>query len=194
MPQTITVEEYHSMIKHGIIPDDATIELLNGCLYMKDRSVIGGDPARHSPLHSCAIGCLTGLARRIDNRFRHLQTQLPVTISPNSEPEPDAAIIRGQPREYSDHVPTSRDALCIIEAAHSSLDHDRSVKLRLYAAGRIPQYIIVNLQANCVEIYSDPDTASGTYRTKATANRDEALRLNLGDGEFLEITADELLP
>ena len=188
-----TAEQYHLMIEQGIIPEDASTELLNGLTVKKDRGVLGEDPMGHSPLHAIVVTLISALATRINSPKRHLRIQLPVAMSEIHEPEPDGAIVRGGFREYT-RAPSPADVRSVIEAAHSSLQRDREDKLIVYASGGIPQYIIVNLQANCVEIYSDPDTASGTYRTKATANRGEALRLNLGDGEFLEITADELLP
>ena len=83
----------------------------------------------------------------------HLRIQDPITIHPSHEPEPDAAIVRGRPRDYADHHPEPGDVVSLIEISESSLEHDRTTKLRIYAAAGIPQYIILNLVDRRVEVY-----------------------------------------
>jgi len=190
----ITAPQYHRMIEEGIIPEDATTELLNGWIVRKDRSVVGEDPMGHSPLHSMAVSLLTQILSRVNSAAWHAQIQLPIALTELSEPEPDAALVRGQPRDYRERLPTAADVLCVIEAAHSSLDRDHADKLPAYAGSSIPQYVIVNLLADCVEVYSDPDAATATYRTKVTASRGQNVRLNLGNGALLEVAAAEVLP
>ena len=43
-----------------------------------------------------------------------------------------------------------------IEVADSSLQFDRSEKLRAYARAGLPEYWIVNLAESCVEVYREP--------------------------------------
>lgn len=190
----ITVEQYQRMIDEQIVPEDSTVELLRGVLVRKDRSVIGEDPMGHSPLHVMIVSLLTALATRINSDRRHLNIQLPVACPPDGAPEPDGSIIRGTPRDYANRLPGPGDVSCVIEAAHSSLERDREDKLPIYAEASVPQYVLINLQNDTIELYTDPDPAAGVYRTKATCARSGALRLNLGDGEWLEIRAEELLP
>jgi hypothetical protein len=190
----LTADKYHRMIQDGIIADDATTELLDGIIVNKDRSVLGGDPMGHSPLHAMVVSLLAELAVRINGPSRHLRTQLPISISAWSEPEPDAAIVRGRARDYREKIPAAADVFCVIEAAHSSLGRDRDDKLPAYAGGGIPQYVIINLAADSIEIHGDPDAASATYRTQITAGRGQIVRLFLGNSDFLEIAAEELLP
>jgi Uma2 family endonuclease len=190
----ITVEQYQKMIEQQIVPEDSTIELLRGVLVRKDRSVIGEDPTGHSPLHMAVIALLTQLTAKINSELCHLRIQGPIVCRPDSDPEPDGAIIRGAPRDYLDHLPlASTDVTCVIEAAHSSLDRDRDEKLPLYAANGVPQYIIINLQNRTLEIYTDPDPTSEQYRSKATRTGNENLSLLLFS-RSLEISASEILP
>jgi Uma2 family endonuclease len=190
----ITIEQYQRMIDERIVAEDSSVELLRGMLVRKDRSVLGEDPMGHSPLHVLIVSLLTALSIRISNDRRHLKIQLPIACPPDGAPEPDGSIVRGMPRDYLDRLPGPGDIYCVIEVAHSSLDRDRDDKLPIYAEASIPQYVLINLQNNTIEIYSDPDADTGVYRTKVTTQRHQSLRLNLGDGEWLEVRAEELLP
>lgn len=189
----ITIEQYHEMIEKGIVPEDSTVELLRGMLVRKDRSVIGEDPMGHSPLHKAVVALVTKLAARLDSDKHHVQIQLPISCPPDGEPEPDASIVRGAPRDYLDRLPGPSDVTCVIEAAHSSLERDREDKLPIYAAAGIPQYVIVNLQNNTLEVYTDPDVSSEQYRTKTTIDRGGSVSLRLPDSEF-SVAAREILP
>jgi Uma2 family endonuclease len=190
----ITTEHYHEMVRAGVLIDGDPFELLDGRIVRKDRSMVGEDPTRYAVQHAFVVNMLTSLAARIQSDISFLQIQLPVTLAPWSEPEPDASVIRGSHEDYRYAVPSGADALCVIEAAHGSLDRDQGPKLAAYAGSGIPQYIIVNMQANWVEVYTDPDTATSAYRTKTTVSRGQTIAINLGDGATLEVRAADVLP
>jgi len=139
------------------------------------------------------VALVTALASRINSDRCHVQIQLSISCPPDSEPEPDAAIIRGVPREYKTRLPGPADVSCVIEAAHSSLDRDREDKLPIYARAGIPQYVIINLQNNTIEVHSDPDPAAEQYRTKATIEVDQTLEFILPEGR-ISVQASDLLP
>jgi Uma2 family endonuclease len=189
----LTIAQYERMISEGIVPEDSTTELLCGVIVRKDRSSPGEDPMGRSPLHSLVVALLTALAAKISSPTRHLRIQLPIACPPDSAPEPDGAIIRGQPRHYPKFLHGPGDVSCVIEAAHSSLNRDRDDKLPIYAAAGIPQYIILDLGTNTVEIHTDPNPQRREYRTKITRERHETISLVLPDGT-LEIPAGEILP
>jgi Uma2 family endonuclease len=189
----LTIEQYERMIEEGIVPEDSTVELLRGVLVRKDRSVIGEDPMGHSPLHKLVVVLLTALAARINNERQHLQIQLPVVCPPYGEPEPDASIVRGTPRDYADRLPGPGDVTCVIEAAHSSLERDREDKSPSYAAAGIGQYVIINLQNMTVEVYEEPDAAGEEYRKRTTLERGEKLGFKLAEG-VVGVEVGELLP
>jgi Uma2 family endonuclease len=190
----ITIEQYQKMIAEQIVPEDSAVELLRGMLVRKNRSVIGEDPMGHSPLHVMIVALLTALASKINSATAYLQIQLPIDCPPDSSPEPDAAIIRGNPRDYLNHIPNaSTDVTCVIEASHSSLERDREDKLPIYAAAGIPQYIIINLQNRTLEVHTDPDSQSQEYRTKVTLAAGQTVSLTLPSGS-LAIQVSELLP
>jgi Uma2 family endonuclease len=189
----LTIPQYQRMISENIVPEGSTVELLRGVIVRKNRSSPGEDPMGHSPLHRMIIALLTALTVKINSDSRHMQIQSPIACPPDGAPEPDAAVIRGNPREYASRLPGPGDVSCVIEASHSSLDRDREDKLPIYAAAGIPQYIILNLFSNTVEIHTDPDRQLQEYRTKVTRERHETITLVLPDG-VLEIPAADVLP
>ncbi len=188
----LTIDQYQRMIETGIVPQDTTVELLRGVLLRKDRSSPGEDPMSHGPKHRLVVALLTKLAAKIDGPLRHVQIQLPVACPPDGAPEPDAAIIRGGPRDYAKRLPGPGDVFCVIEASDSSLDHDREDKLPIYAAAGVPQYIVINIVNDTIEVYSSPDVASEQYRTKVTLERHEELAIQLPEGPFVIAAADVL--
>ncbi|MGA2499692.1 MAG: Uma2 family endonuclease [Tepidisphaeraceae bacterium] len=190
----VTVEQFQRMIETGIVPEDATKELLDGVIVPKDRGNLGDNSMGHSPQHRLAIRKLMFLATRIESGDHHMQIQLPIVLSDISAPEPDGAIVMGTDADYGDRLPSAADATCVIEAAHSSLERDTETKLPLYAAAGISQYLVVDLRENRVEVHVDPDRQAETYRSNTIVVKGQPIVLNLGGGQALTIDAGEILP
>jgi hypothetical protein len=186
----LTVDEYHRMLEAGILEDGAPVELLAGVLVPKIR----GEGMTISPPHRLAVQRLARLAPRCEAQGCHLQLHNPITIGSHDEPEPDGALVAGAAEEYAERHPAAGDVGCVIEVADSSPDRDRTLKLRLYAATGIPQYLLVNLVAGHLEVYEEPLGAAGRYRRAATVGRGEVVVLQLPDGATLEVAASEILP
>ena len=53
-------------------------------------------------------------------------------------------------------IPIAEDVLLLIEISDSSLNFDQNQKLRLYAIHNIPEYWLLNLIDNCLEVYRKP--------------------------------------
>ena len=189
-----SLDQYHTMIRDGIVPEDSTVELLYGMLVRKDRSVLGEDPMGHSPLHAAVVLLLTELTAKINGPNRHLQIQLPISIEPDHEPEPDGAIILGGIRDFLDHLPGPTDVTCVIEAAHSSLERDEEDKAPIYAAAGIGQYLILDLREMKVIEMTEPEAATGKYRGLKFYEKGEAVKISLGRGESINVDVAELLP
>jgi Uma2 family endonuclease len=103
-----------------------------------------------------------------------VRPQVPVTLpSSESEPEPDLAIVRTADAQSRHEHP--QRALLAIEVSLTSLRCDRKVKARVYARAGIPEYWIANVDAGHVEVFRDPDPATGSYRTTVTVGRQETL-------------------
>jgi Uma2 family endonuclease len=138
------------------------IELINGVLV--PMSLIG---PRHSDavdeLTEILVGALAGVAR--------VRVQNPLAAGDVSEPEPD--IVIAPRKRYDTEHPAA--AHLVIEVAESSLEYDRSTKLRLYADQGVPEYWIVDVVSRRIEVYRDP--ADGTFVTKRVYERGEAIPL-----------------
>lgn len=146
----ITVSEYHKMAEVGIIQPDEKVELINGKIVYKMSPV----NLRHTTIVRRLIRLLN---RNYNNDEISLDVQNPIVIKAHSEPEPDILILKFSEHDYAITKPTADDALVLIEVSDSTLKYDKTTKLRLYASANIPEYWVVNLNANCIEIYKKPN-------------------------------------
>lgn len=119
-----------------------------------------------------------------------VRIQDPIVLDDWSEPEPDVAVCEPVPDRYRHAHPRADQVLLVIEAAESSLVYDRTRKARAYAAAGIPEYWIVNLVDRRVEVLTDPDPGTQSYRQHREVLPGDALSLPR-DGT---IAIDEILP
>jgi Uma2 family endonuclease len=190
----LTIEQYHWMITHGIMPEGEPYELLDGHLVRKDRSAVGEDPMTVGHDHTFVVQFLERLDRRLEPRGCHMRCQQPVSLPPYDEPEPDGAIIRGQWDDYRKRHPGAKDVLCVIEVADASLKRDRTTKLRIYATAGIPTYLIINLPERCVEVYTQPRRRAGRYGRPTVLPPEQEVEFPTAAGEPLRVAVKELLP
>jgi Uma2 family endonuclease len=184
----LTVDQYHAMAEAGILGAQDRIELIEGLLVAK--------MTKHQP-HIIATGLTQdALAQALPTGW-YVEMQDPITIAGvNSEPEPDAKVVRGTRRDYRDRRVTPADVGLVIEVADSSLHEDQTTKKALYALASIPYYWLLNLPANRLEVYSDPtgpDT-NPDYRRRSDHGPDDAVPLILDGQEAARIAVRDLLP
>ena len=166
------------MIEVGIFDEDEKVQLIDGMLVAITPQ---GRP------HAFVIQQLNRLlARTLGDEFRVL-TQLPLTLGSGSEPEPDLAVVRAQDAASRTHHPTT--ALLVVEVAGDSLGFDRRTKAPLYARTGIPEYWIVNLEDTSIEILSDPDLPTGSYRSRRVVSRGEVLTAASVPGIRVDVAA-----
>ncbi len=118
--------------------------------------LIEGEIVEMSPIGPKHFASSNKAQRLFTERYgsRYLvRYQGPLSLG-SSEPEPDIAVVEGDDETYADHHPTT--ALLVVEFSDASLEYDRREKLSLYAKAGIPEYWIVNLQANTLEVYREP--------------------------------------
>ena len=84
----------------------------------------------------------------------HVRSDKPLALGRWDEPEPDAAVVEGEPRDYLDAHPTG--ALLVVEVSDTTLAYDRGEKADLYAAAGIADYWIVSLRERIVEVCRQP--------------------------------------
>lgn len=180
-----TVDEYHTMIKAGIFGDYEPGELLEGVILWKFRPVT---PRECFPQHAF-------MQLELNSSDWHVQINPPVTLG-DSEPEPDAAIIRRRPEDCDKRFPVAAEVGVVVEFADASLEFDRVVKQRVYARAGIPVYWIVNVVDARLEVYTDPDTAANppAYRTRTDYAPGQSVPLVLDGQQVATIPVADLLP
>jgi Uma2 family endonuclease len=138
-----TKEEYYRAGKAGVF-EGRHVELMGGEIV--DMSPIG-------PLHASVV---THVRRVLEQRFpgHHVRDQQPIDAAEDSEPEPDLAVVQGQPLDYAEAHP--KRAVLIVEVADWSLAYDRGPKASRYAASGVPDYWVMNLPTRQVEVFRDP--------------------------------------
>src|SRR5205814_1499124 len=92
-----------------------------------------------------------------------------------SVPEPDVDVVTGTHDDYVHARP--KTALLVVEVARTSLARDRRRKARIYAAAGIPEYWIVNLRDDVVEVSRSPNRDAARYTETRIARRGERLEL-----------------
>ena len=180
-----SVREYERMIETGVLGEDDPVELLEGWIVFK---------MTRNPPHDVAVALASELLIRLLPAGWHVRSQSAIT-TPDSVPEPDLAVVRGNQRDYAARHPGPADVALAIEVADTSLGRDRSDKARVYARGGIPAYWIVNLIDGVVEVYTDPSgPASGAdYRKCAAFPRGQSIPLEVAARRF-QIQVNDLLP
>jgi Uma2 family endonuclease len=184
-PYRLTVQQYERMGEAGVLAEDDRVELLDGLLV---RKMTKGEP--HTA--SC-IDSRDALIPLIPGGW-HLRTEAAVRIPLFDEPEPDLAIVRGRNRDYVrlGRPPEPPEITLVIEVAESSLQRDRTDKLRAYASGGIPTYWIINLIDRQVEVYTQP--AGASYGDCQVFGPGQDLPVLVGGVVIGQVAVADLLP
>jgi Uma2 family endonuclease len=180
-----SVKQYHDMIAAGILTANDRVELLKGWIV---------DKMPHNAPHDAGI---TRTNRRLSRLLPDewlLLVQCAITLR-TSEPEPDFAIVAGPEHLYSRQKPRARDVRLLMEVADSTLLYDRRWKLQLYAEARIPEYWIINVLDNCIEVYTDPKGGKAAgYRRQKVYTMEKSIPLVLDGRHIADIPVRDLLP
>ena len=138
-------ETYERMIDAGLFPPHSHAELINGKII---------DMSPQGTVHYTVLTLLEAILRKTFGTGHIIRTQAPFIVSDDSEPEPDIAVVTGSPRNYLHEHPSK--AKLLVEISDTTLKYDRETKNGLYATGGIPEYWVVNLKENCVEVFRAP--------------------------------------
>jgi Uma2 family endonuclease len=166
-----TLAEYHQLAELGFFHEDDRVELIRGEIIQM--------AAKGRPHETCIRLLLEQFPELVAKRAI-IQSQAPIVLLNNSEPEPDFAIVHKRPDYYLSSHPTASDILLLIEVSDSTLNYDQTTKLALYAEADISNYWIFNLVDNWLECYSKPyENRAGKfgYRTKQIFLPNEAIAL-----------------
>ncbi|MDJ0619260.1 MAG: Uma2 family endonuclease [Calothrix sp. MO_192.B10] len=146
-PKRFTIDEYHRLIQLGFLTENDRVELIRGELMQM--------VAKGTPHTVCNTSLVYELTMLLQTRAI-IRGQEPITLPPNSEPEPDLVIAKNRSDRYLSNHPQPEDILLVVEIADSTLKYDQESKLPLYAESGIANYWIFNLVTYCLEIYTQP--------------------------------------
>ncbi len=136
----------------GILREDDCVELIDG------------EIVQMTPIGASHAGCVNRLTRifvAAAGERAVVTVQNPISVPPDSEPQPDLALLRPRPDLYASAHPEPTDVWLVVEVADTSLVFDRAVKIPLYARAGIPEIWLVDLAGQCVEVHRRP--AGGSY-------------------------------
>lgn len=122
--------------------------------------LIGGEivpMAAQSNLHAIGISNVEDqLDLVFDKSLFWVRAQATLDLSPNSVPDPDIAVVTGSKRSHYGTRANPTTAVLIVEVSDTTLADDRAWKGSLYAASGIPEYWILNIPDNVLEVRRDP--------------------------------------
>ena len=153
----LSVEAYHVLGEAGLIPEKT--ELLYGFVFNK---------MPKSPLNSFLTQLLYSLLSSLCPSGLTVRQEQPITC-PDSEPEPDVALVKGTPEEFRNAHPSTAEL--VIEVAINSKEYDRD-KASAYASAGVRELWIVLVPERQIEIHTEP--SSDGYASVRTVAGEEA--------------------
>lgn len=153
--------QFERMVEADVFGPLDRLELLDGEII---------DMAPQKSRHATAV-TLVGDALRavLSDQGVTVRVQLPLVLDDHSEPEPDVAIVPGGARDYRDAHPSG--ALLVCEVSDSTLAYDRGRKLTAYARAGVPEYWVLDLNAERLEVFRRPE--QGGYALGSTLGADD---------------------
>ena len=171
-----TVEEYHKMAEAGVFAPDERVELLGGMI--RPMSPVGGK-------HVTIVGRLGETLVFAFAKTYSIHTQSPFILSEESEPEPDAMVVKRYHLGDEPEKASATDVFLVVEVSDSTLKYDLNEKLPLYAAAGIPEVWIIDVNLNRITQYHTPVadnyTHSNIYHPSDTIMTTLGVEIQAGD-------------
>lgn len=182
----ITVDQYHEMIRQGILRNGERVELIEGILVQK---------MGRNPPHRVASQSLRDLIPPMLPPGWFVDDQEEVTTS-DSAPEPDIGLFRGNRKAIGaqGRHPGPEDTAIVMEVSDTTLAYDSGTKKRVYARAMIPEYWIVNVGARRIEVYTDPTGPgeSPTYLQRKDFLEGDKVPIRLDSHEIGHVAVSDL--
>lgn len=152
-----TRDQFLQAHESGFFGRDSKVELIGGEVFYTMTMKLP---------HYVALGKTLEAIQAIFSPAVSVMPQAPLHLNENDYPEPDIAVLFER-FETLTELPTR--AQLVIEIADETLAKDRKIKVPLYAQAQIPEYWIVNLVENCVEVFRLPaQLADGSFICRST--------------------------
>ncbi|MCW3059559.1 MAG: hypothetical protein JWQ02_1380 [Capsulimonas sp.] len=149
-PHRWTREDYYRLGDLGFFPPDARVELIDG-------EIIETMSPQKTP-HTVTLHTTVQALRSAFGVSSYIREQSPMTLTDDSEPEPDILVVRDSIQDYKDRHPGPNDTLVLVEISDSTLAYDRTRKAALYAAAGVAEYWIVDVAGQQLEVRRSPQS------------------------------------
>ncbi len=184
--ERLTVDEFRRKAAMGEFSESKQFELLEGVVVPK---------ARQALKHETALENIQDVIGKLTPGGWHMRVQQPMNCG-DSQPEPDAVIVRDALDMYEDRPPRATDVSLVVEVADASLELDRRMKVRIYGRAGIVLYWVLNIVDSQLEVYSN---ASGPvqmpgFREKRVYRAEDKLSLVVGLDDLGMVRVRDLLP
>jgi Uma2 family endonuclease len=179
----LSVETYDKMVAKGILPASNRFELIEGRIVEKT--------TKKGPHCSSSERSWRRIHALLPSGW-HVRIEKPVRVpGRKSEPEPDISVAHGVPEDYEEVHPGPGEVALVVEISRTSVAKDRRLA-RVYAAGEVPFYWIIDVVRRSVEVFSGLD--QGEYRSSVILGEEDSIDLVI-DGQVVgQIAVVELLP
>ena len=172
-----SIEDYHRMISAGIL-SDRHVELLEG-------EIIEMSPEK--PLHRKITDSVAEYLREKFRGGAKIYEAHPVTL-PNSEPEPDIAVVKMPASLYDSRHPYPEEIYLLIEVSETTLEKDLEQKRIVYARAGILEYWVVNVAVQQLIVFQQP--SADNYQIQQTYSQGTIFTIAFPE---LEVSVEKLL-
>jgi Uma2 family endonuclease len=155
-----TVDQFHALGDLGCF-EGRRAWLINGVII---------EEGPMNPPHRIALELTDNAMRVAFGVGWRVCVQMPRDLGHTTDPEPDIAVVPGNPRVSASHPTT---AALVIEVADTSLKHDITSKAEAYATGGIADYWVLDVDGRRLLVFRDPvalpaGLGATAYRTQLT--------------------------
>lgn len=146
-PHPLSVDDLLAMVDAGSFAAGSKVELLDGTLYTM------------SPQHSRHFVAKNEICFRLRLCLQELGLPYDALVEPtvaigkSNAPEPDIVIAQGP---YGEGFAPVECVKLAIEVSSTTLKTDLGFKKALYAGAGIPEYWVLDIQAGCFHLFSNP--------------------------------------
>ncbi len=175
-----TADDVMRMLAAGVLHEGERVELIEGELIVVNPQ---------GPHHASLTVHLHRMLERAYGADHHVRDHSPVAGTTDSTPEPDLAVVRGEPLAFSERLPGPAEVRLVVEVSHSTLAIDRR-KARTYAKSGYETYWLIDVEARQVEVRTGP-MPDGAYAKTEILTQDASVTAP-GTASSLRVSA--LLP
>jgi Uma2 family endonuclease len=174
------------MIRDGYFGPDEKCELIRGLIVHQ---------MPRDPVHDAVLEIVLDLLRQRLPAGWRVRPQMAV-VTADSQPEPDAAVVRGRPQDYFGRHPTPPDMALAVEVSNTTVASDRGTKGPLYADSKVAVYWVVNIPDRRVEVYTDPTgpDSDPAYRRREDYGEGTLVPLAIDGVAVAPIVVSDLFP